>query len=213
MRPGIFYVLLTCTLWRLVGLPSNAAVTDTETVLYKTEVKVIPAEIVYEFSRTVGPGRLVTRQVPQDGWERITYQITMFAGKPVRKVAIERQKQPPVNGLCLMGAQASNTSRGSYVRSHVLTMHASAYDPTGGRGAGATGRTATGIPARKGVVAVDPEVIALGTRLYVEGYGFAIAADRGSAIQGKRIDLCYNTRREALRFGRRSVKVHILKSR
>jgi 3D (Asp-Asp-Asp) domain-containing protein len=69
------------------------------------------------------------------------------------------------------------------------------------------------MPARKGVVAVDPDVVALGTKLYVEGYGFAIAADRGRAIQGKRIDLCYNTRREALRFGRRVVKVHILKTR
>lgn len=213
MRPGIFYVLLTCIIGRFVGLPSGPVGKDAETVVYKTEVKVIPAEIVYEFSRTVGPGRLVTRQAPQDGWERITYQVTMVAGKPVRKIAIERQKQLPVNGLCLMGIQASGASRGSYVRSHVLTMHASAYDPTGGRGARATGRTASGIPARKGVVAVDPDVIALGTKLYVEGYGFAIAADRGSAIQGKRIDLCYNTRREALRFGRRSVRVHILKSR
>lgn len=211
MRPGIFYVSLICLLGHAVGIRGTAQ--DTERVVYKTEVKVLPADVVYEFSRTVGPGRLVTRQAPQDGWERVTYQVTLVGEKPVRKVAIERHTQAPVHGLCHMGAQTSSTSRGSFIRSHVLTMHASAYDPSAGRGASATGRTATGVRARKGVVAVDPKVVKLGTRLYVEGYGFAIAADTGGAIRGKRIDLCYNTRGEALRFGRRTVKVHILKSR
>ena len=62
---------------------------------------------------------------------------------------------------------------------------------------------------RVGVVAVDPRVIPLGTLLYVEGYGFAIASDIGSAIKGNKIDLCYTTRKEALRFGRKKVRVHI----
>jgi 3D (Asp-Asp-Asp) domain-containing protein len=53
-------------------------------------------------------------------------------------------------------------------------------------------------------------VIKLGTYVYVEGYGFAIAADTGGAIKGNRIDLCFNSRREALNFGRKTVKVHIL---
>jgi 3D (Asp-Asp-Asp) domain-containing protein len=64
--------------------------------------------------------------------------------------------------------------------------------------------------AEKGVAAVDDRVIPMGTRMYVPGYGFAVAADRGSAIKGMRIDLCYNTYAEAKQFGRRKVKVYLL---
>lgn len=70
--------------------------------------------------------------------------------------------------------------------------------------------TATGMKAQHGVVAVDPSVIPLGTRLYVEGYGNAIAADTGSAIKGNRIDLCFDTLSECNKYGRRTVKVEIL---
>ncbi len=65
--------------------------------------------------------------------------------------------------------------------------------------------------AQKGVVAVDTRFIPLGTRLYIPGYGLAVAADRGSAIKGNRIDLCFNTYAEAVRFGRRIVEVYILR--
>ena len=65
--------------------------------------------------------------------------------------------------------------------------------------------------ATKGVVAVDTRVIPMGTRLYIPGYGFAIAADRGSAIKGLRIDLCFDTYAEARRFGSRRVDVYILR--
>ena len=72
------------------------------------------------------------------------------------------------------------------------------------------GRTATGLKAGYGIVAVDPHVIKMGTRLYIEGYGYAIAADKGGAIKGMRIDLGHETHGEALRIGRRTVRVHIL---
>lgn len=72
------------------------------------------------------------------------------------------------------------------------------------------GYSAVGLPAGYGLVAVDPEVIPLGTRLYVEGYGYAVAADVGGGINGRQIDLCFNTHQNALRFGRQWVKVHIL---
>jgi 3D (Asp-Asp-Asp) domain-containing protein len=92
-----------------------------------------------------------------------------------------------------------------------IMMEATAYEP-GPRSCGrwADGRTAIGLKAEKGVVAVDDRVIPMRTRLYIPGYGFAIAADRGSAIKGKRIDLCYATYEEAIRFGRQPVKVYIL---
>jgi 3D (Asp-Asp-Asp) domain-containing protein len=101
-------------------------------------------------------------------------------------------------------------SRGGFVRRwQVRTMEATAYCPKGCCGS-ATGRTATGRRAEYGIAAVDPRVIPLGTALYVDRYGFAIAADVGRAIKGNRIDLCFPTHREAHRFGRRWVRVLIL---
>jgi 3D (Asp-Asp-Asp) domain-containing protein len=59
-------------------------------------------------------------------------------------------------------------------------------------------------------VAVDPDVIPLGTRLYIPGYGLALAADTGGDIVGNRIDLCMEAHSDAWSFGRRMVKVYIL---
>jgi len=69
------------------------------------------------------------------------------------------------------------------------------------------GRTASGLPVGRGIVAVDPSVIPLGTRLYVPGYGEAVAADTGSAIRGNVIDLWFATTAEAYAWGRRTVVV------
>ena len=72
------------------------------------------------------------------------------------------------------------------------------------------GITASGIPLEHGIVAVDRNVIPLGTRLYVEGYGFALAADVGGGIRGYKIDLYMGTLQAARQWGRRNVTVFIL---
>jgi 3D (Asp-Asp-Asp) domain-containing protein/peptidoglycan hydrolase CwlO-like protein len=69
------------------------------------------------------------------------------------------------------------------------------------------GRTATGIPVGWGVVAVDPNVIPLGTRMTIPGYGEGIAADTGSAIVGNTIDLWFPTLAQARQWGRRTVTI------
>jgi len=79
------------------------------------------------------------------------------------------------------------------------------------------GITATGTRAKVGTIAVDPRVIPLGTKVYVEGlygaknYGYATAEDTGGAIKGKIIDLYFDTHRETINWGRQQVKVYILK--
>ena len=113
-----------------------------------------------------------------------------------RAAEAERQRVPQVE-----------TSRGMARYSDVYTMEASAYLPTDGGGGGIT---ASGMVARRGVVAVDPDVIPLGTRLYIPGYGEAIAADTGGAIIGHKIDLCMESYHEAIQFGRRDVTVYVL---
>jgi 3D (Asp-Asp-Asp) domain-containing protein/uncharacterized protein YabE (DUF348 family) len=92
--------------------------------------------------------------------------------------------------------------------SSALSMVATAY--TAGC-AGCSGTTATGRPAGHGVVAVDPRVIPLGTHMFIPGYGPAIAGDTGGAIHGRRIDLGFNSNRQAFQFGRRSVTVYLIK--
>jgi len=69
------------------------------------------------------------------------------------------------------------------------------------------GQTASGMKPQVGVVAVDPKVIPLGTKLYVEGYGEAIAGDTGGAIKGMRIDVFLPDKDSCMKWGRRKVKV------
>jgi 3D (Asp-Asp-Asp) domain-containing protein/peptidoglycan hydrolase CwlO-like protein len=71
------------------------------------------------------------------------------------------------------------------------------------------GRTSTGIRTGPGVVAVDPSVIPLGTRLTIPGYGTGVAADTGGAMRGNVIDLWFPTTQQAHAWGRRTVTVTI----
>ena len=104
-------------------------------------------------------------------------------------------------------AEEQSVSRGEMRYSDALYMEATAYLPGDG---GGSGITASGIPATYGVAAVDPSVIPLGTRLYIPGYGEAIAADTGGAIVGHKIDLCMESYGEAMEFGRQNVTVYVL---
>jgi 3D (Asp-Asp-Asp) domain-containing protein/peptidoglycan hydrolase CwlO-like protein len=71
------------------------------------------------------------------------------------------------------------------------------------------GRTSTGIPTGWGVVAVDPAVIPLGTRMTIPGYGDGVAADTGSAVRGAMIDVWFPTCSQALAWGRKTVTITI----
>lgn len=100
------------------------------------------------------------------------------------------------------------TANGALPYSQMMSMEATAYLPTDGS---AEGLTAMGIPATYGIVAVDPDIIPLGSRVYIPGYGEALAADTGGAIYGYKIDLCMEDYYEAMDFGRRVITVFVLK--
>lgn len=72
------------------------------------------------------------------------------------------------------------------------------------------GITATGLLVDKGVVAVDPKVIPLGSLVLVEGYGYAIAADTGKTIKGKRLDIFFHEKKECYKWGVRKKKVYLI---
>jgi 3D (Asp-Asp-Asp) domain-containing protein len=80
---------------------------------------------------------------------------------------------------------------------------------------GCSGITATGINLRANpssrVIAVDPNVIPLGSKVWVEGYGYAIAGDTGGAIKGNKIDVFTPTKSEAFKWGRRTVRIKVFR--
>lgn len=91
----------------------------------------------------------------------------------------------------------------------IIEMEATAYSDDEISQGIWVGQTASGMKPAEGIVAVDPSVIPLGTELYVEGYGDAIAGDTGGAIKGNRIDLFMESRGQALEYGRQKIKVRI----
>lgn len=93
-----------------------------------------------------------------------------------------------------------------------ITMESTAYssDPADALGGGTVTATGQNLLTNPMAVAVDPSVIPLGTRLYVEGYGEAYAVDTGSAIQGNIIDVHFSTAAQCYSWGRRTVQVTIL---
>ncbi|WP_374967092.1 LysM peptidoglycan-binding domain-containing protein [Lysinibacillus sp. RS5] len=105
-------------------------------------------------------------------------------------------------------ATAPSTSK---TASKEITVEASAYTASC---EGCTGITATGINLKTNpnakVISVDPTVIPLGSKVYVEGYGEAIAGDTGGAIKGNRIDVFFPSQQDAINFGVKKLKVTIL---
>ena len=210
-----------------------------EITIVRVEEKTIEVveEIPYESKErenkalASGKKKLVQKGVP--GEKTVSYKISYEDGVEVsrEKLSEEVTLQPiaqirevgPKNtsNYVIASAGTVQTSRsGSLAYSKVISANATAYDASScGKSPShpAYGITATGAKAGYGIVAVDPRVIPLGSRLYIESadgsyvYGTAIAADTGGAIKGNRIDLCFNTRSEALSFGRRQVKVYVLK--
>jgi len=112
-----------------------------------------------------------------------------------KKVVIPNTSQPAAS-------QSIEVAKMNVSRS--LNSESTAYTFTGNK-------TATGIVPRQGIIAVDPKVIALGSKVYVEGYGYAIAADTGGDIRGNRIDVFFPTLRQCINWGRRVVRIYVIK--
>jgi uncharacterized protein YabE (DUF348 family) len=150
----------------------------------------------------------------QEGLMSRQFEITKENGQEVSRVLLnERKLKDKQDQVVAVGAKVEPVqiaSRGSesgkeiYVTSTAYTASCS----------GCSGTTATGInlhanPNAK-VVAVDPSVIPLGTKVYVEGYGYAVAADTGGAIKGNKIDVFFPSKQSAYQWGRRTVKITVL---
>lgn len=184
----------------------------------RMEHRNIEAQIVHRLDFSMMPGTSKIVSPGRAGEREVMVHFTQRDGTMVRSQIIGsrvvRKPHPRIvaEGVGEYEAFARFAERGvertAYVAASALDMIATAY--TAGC-VGCSGITAIGRPAGHGIVAVDPSVIPLGTRLFIPGYGFAVAGDTGGAIRGRRIDLGFNSMRDAMLFGRREVVVYRLK--
>lgn len=159
-----------------------------------------------------------------EGIDCETYEVILYDGVEQSRTLISTERtREPVDEVRVTGTRGGKvTEKGdNFSYSKVLTCNATAYDlsfQSCGKNPGhpAYGITASGTRAQYGTVAVDPKVIPLGTRMYIESadgsfvYGYCVAEDTGGAIKGNKVDLFFNTNSECMQFGRRSVNVYIL---
>ena len=208
----------------------NSLVGKNATILVKrmkqevvVEKVVIPYERVVKHNDSMDKGKLKVLQKGRDGEKEVEYRIVYEDGKEIsREMVEERIIAETQNEVVEQGtAQFIATSRGDTRFKKAITMSATAYDATfesTGKNPGDKyyGITRSGTQVRPGVVAVDPKVIPLGTKLYVKSldgskdYGFASAEDTGGAIKGNKIDLYFEDPADVKKYGRRKVEVYIL---
>lgn len=158
-----------------------------------------------EYTTKLPAGSSRVAQEGREGKERQTWRITYKDNIEVDRQLVAREvMQPAQDQIMLVGSTTVVSRGGDDIRySRVLDMLATGYTYTGNN-------TASGVAPHYGAVAVDTRVIPMGTKLYVEGYGYATALDRGGAIKGNRIDLFFETREQATKWGLRWVKVYVL---
>jgi len=197
-----------------------------ETITVDTEIPFTSTEVS---DSSLAKGKTKVKVKGVNGLKRTVYSITTENGVEINREIIEETVlREPTNRVVAVGTKkASSTASASsgtgtktvttnagqtLSYSKKLTVSASAYTAPAGK------KTASGQVAQYGVIAVDPKVIPLGTKLYVEStddgkswqYGYCVAGDTGGAIKGNKIDLFFNTRSECLQFGRRSAIVYVL---
>ncbi len=150
-----------------------------------------------------GETRLLVQGRP--GLVRETWRVTYHDGQELdRRLEKSEVVAKPQNQVLLVGMLTTATRGAQELRfREMIRAEATAYTYTGRN-------TATGLAPGPGTVAVDPRVIPLGSRLYIDGYGPGRAMDVGRSIKGNRVDVFFPTRQEAVQWGRRTVDVFIL---
>lgn len=196
---------------------------SSETITVDTEIPFKSREVL-DSSLAKGKTKVKVRGV--NGLKRTVYSITTENGVETKREIIEQTTlREPTTRVIAVGTKQTSVAKSSGGTKTVttnagqtlnyskkLTVSATAYTASPGK------KTASGRVAQYGVIAVDPKVIPMGTKLYVEStddgkswqYGYCVAGDTGGAIKGNKIDLFFNSRSECLQFGRRSAIVYVL---
>jgi len=185
--------------------------------------KEVPFETVIKYDDGMYKGTEKVLEKGENGKMSEEIRVVYHDGEEVSRQTVKEEViKEPSNRVVSRGTMDSiETSRGTVRFKRAIKMSATAYDAT----FESTGKnpdhpqygiTRSGTKVRPGVVAVDPKVIPLGTKLYVKSqdgtsdYGFASAEDTGGAIKGNKIDLYYESPEDVRKYGRRNVLVYIL---
>lgn len=206
---------------------SNPSVSSPGVDRISNKIEVVDQEIPFD-TRYVESDKLLPgmREIQEKGEKGILRQVvktfelggqihdqqvqSSFEFKsPKTEVILQNSKPVPKKKVMTQNSNSIPPAVGSLELAKMdirltLNVESSAYTYTGNK-------TATGVEPREGLIAVDPKVIALGSKVYVEGYGYAIAGDTGGAIRGNRIDVFFPTLRQCIDWGRKSVHIYVLK--
>lgn len=184
------------------------------------ETEIIPFEVETKESDSLYVGSTSTAQEGKNGENTLTYKVVYEDGKEVSRTLIskettkEAQKKIILKGTKVKAPASfgSKMSKAELAGAKCISVVATAYCNTSDGGQ----ITATGAKTGFGIVAVDPRVIPLGTKLYITSadgsyvYGYCIAGDTGGAIKGNRVDLFLGSESQCRAFGRRPMQVYIL---
>ncbi len=167
------------------------------TVRDVTEVVEEPLEFdtIFHYDTEVDEGRRLLVQAGSNGSVRREYLVRVVDGDEVSRSVIAETSTAPTDEVIAIGtyvrpvvrAPAVTAPTGELACASTLNVYATWYSAASAGGS----TTATGTGVYKGIVAVDPRVIPLGTRMYIPGYGYGVAADTGGGIRGNMIDLGY----------------------
>ena len=182
-------------------------VISVDEIIYGTEYshKEISYDTTYYDVQTIPRGTQKTHRRGVHGKSTVEYSVTYVNGvKTEKNVVREYTSSYPVNAVVYRGVGGTVTIGGKSVSySYYIDCDSTFYY--------AGGTTASGLPADENVIAVDPRVIPLKTKVYIPGIGTRIAADTGGAIKGNVVDICFNRDNPLTKtYGRRGVRVYIL---
>lgn len=205
--------------WDEINTPLDAKIVDGMEInidrieqRVKKKVEEIPFKTVEEKDNTIADGKKKTETEGKQG-KKIFEVVMLYKngkpfiqdGKPVHKEKLIETINP-VDKVVKIGTnkELAEKEKPKLASAGSMRVEATGYTHTGNR-------TATGTWPKRGTIAVDPRVIPLGTKLYIPGYGYGIAEDTGGVVKGNIIDLFFETREEAIKWGRRTVTIQIVK--
>lgn len=173
--------------------------------------------VVSQKDNTIQQGQEKVITEGKQGLVSVKYEVTKENGVEVDRTLVSKtvvqEKQDKVVAVGTKAVQVASRGQNSSAPTGgtELTVESTAYTAYCN---GCSGKTATGFDLRSNpdakVIAVDPRVIPLGTKVWVEGYGYAVAADTGGAIKGNKIDVFFPDKSQAYKWGRKKVKIRVL---
>lgn len=178
------------------------------TYAYVSKTEAVAYQRVYKKNPYMEVGRSYISVMGQNGLLKKTVKVTKVANQAISSDVVKIQTVRPV----VQEVYDVGSAKLDLKPTTTYTMAATAYSNRRSRVLDGKNHLYgySGLWLNYGTCAVDKNIIPMGTVLYIEGYGYAVAADTGSSIRGNKIDLFFNSYYDACRWGLRSVKVHVL---